>query len=361
MPKDYYAILGVSKDVTAEELKKVFRTLARESHPDANPDDPTAEARFRDVAEAYEVLSDPVKRRAYDRGESLDFGDLFSGFGLDDLLRSVFGDGGLFGTGMRTGGRRRGRDILAQATVTLSDACFGATAEVSFRAASRCESCGGSGAVEGSRPVTCSRCNGQGAVQAARRTVLGTMMSVVECDACHGAGTLIDDPCTTCSGGGSIVGDRTVKVEVPEGVADGTRLRLSGNGEAGERGAPAGDLYVEIRVTPDERFERSGDDLIHRVSVGIAEATLGGEAVVPLLEGETTMIDLPAGTQPNTMFSLPGKGMHRLGRRGRGRLIIEVVVAIPTQLGSEAEAALRGYAAATGEVVDAPRRWRKAR
>ena len=361
MPKDYYSILGVSKDATPEEMKRAFRTLARESHPDANPDDPTAEARFREVAEAYEVLSDPEKRRAYDRGESLDFGDLFSGFGLDDLLRSVFGDSGLFGAAGRGGGRRRGRDILAQTTISLAEASFGATAEVQYRAAAACEVCSGSGAAEGSRPITCPQCNGQGAVQAARRTVLGTMMSVVECDRCHGVGTIVESPCPTCSGSGATVGDRSVRVEVPEGVADGTRLRLSGQGEAGQRGAPAGDLYVEIRVMPDERFERNGDDLIFRAEVGLAEAALGSSVEVPLLEGDSTTIEVPAGTQPNTMFSLPNKGMHRLGRRGRGRMLVEINLVVPTDLDDASEQALRQYAQARGESVEAPRRWRKAR
>lgn len=357
MAKDYYKILGVSEDASPEELKKAFRQLARESHPDAHPDDPTAEARFREVAEAYEVLSDPEKRQRYDRGETSDFGDLFGGFGFDDILRSVFGDGGLFG-GSRTGGRRRGRDVLVPASITLAEAAFGTSTNVEYRVSTSCTVCSGSGSKPGSSPRTCSQCNGQGAVQAARRTMLGTMMTVVECDECSGAGSVITDPCSECHGAGSTARDRDVLIEVPAGVEHGTRLRLSGNGEAGERGAPTGDLYVEISVDSHVDFERSGDDLVYSLGVGMAQAALGSEFEIPLIDGETTTFDVPAGTQPGTIFAIPNQGMHRLGRRGRGRLLIEVSVVIPEKVSKSAEEALRSYAESTGEDVAAGG-WRK--
>ena len=361
MAKDYYKTLGVSETATPEELKKAFRQLARDSHPDAHPDDPTAEARFREVAEAYEVLSDPEKRQRYDRGETSDFGDLFAGgFGFDDILRSVFGDGGLFG-GSRTGGRRRGRDVLVPTSITLAEAAFGTSANVEYRVSTSCMVCAGSGSAPGSSPRTCSQCNGQGAVQAARRTMLGTMMTVVECDQCSGAGSVITEPCGECHGAGSTARDREVLIEVPPGVEHGTRLRLSGSGEAGERGAPAGDLYVEISVDSHDDFDRSGDDLVYSLSAGIAQATLGSEFEIPLIDGEVTTFDLPSGTQPGTVFAIPNQGMQRLGRRGRGRLLVEVSVAVPEKISKSAEEALRTYAESTGEGIASGGRRKRAR
>lgn len=354
MPKDYYRTLGVPEDATQEDLKKAFRRLARESHPDANPDDPTAEARFREIAEAYEVLSDPEKRRAYDRGESFDLGDLLSGFGLDDLLRSVFGDSGIFGGGRAAA--RRGRDLMVTAKITLEEAAFGTTSELSYRAAGVCEACQGSGAESGTTPTTCPQCQGAGAVRAARRTVFGTMMSVVDCDICDGTGSIIEHPCRPCGGRGSMVGPRQVKVEIPAGVADGSRLRLTGQGEAGERGAARGDLYVEIAVTPHESFVRQGDDLIHRAPVGLAQAALGATVPVPLIEGDTTELKIPAGTQPGATFVFEGKGMTRLGRRGRGNLIVQAQVVVPTKLSGSAKRAMQAYAQEVDEPVGRKRR-----
>jgi len=359
MAKDYYKTLGVSENASPEELKKAFRNLARDSHPDANPDDPTAEARFREVAEAYEVLSDADKRRKYDRGET-DFGDLLGGFGFDDILRSVFGDGGLFG-GSRTGGRRRGRDVLVPAVITLAEAAFGTSSNVEYHVSTNCTVCGGNGSAPGSSPSTCSQCNGQGAVQAARRTMLGTMMTVVECDQCSGAGSVITDPCSECRGSGAVSRDREVLVEVPAGVEHGTRLRLSGNGEAGARGAPSGDLYVEISVDKHEQFQRSGDDLVYALPVGVAQAVLGTEFEIPLIDGETTTFALPSGTQPGTIFAIPNQGMGRLGRRGRGRLLVDVSVVIPEDLSKPAAQAMRSYAETVDEDVSKSGRRKRAR
>jgi len=354
MPKDYYRTLGVSESATPEDLKKAFRRLARDSHPDANPDDPTAEARFREIAEAYEVLSDPDKRRAYDRGETLDFGDLLSGFGLDDLLRTVFGDGGIFGGGRSS--NRRGRDLMVTAKITLEEAAFGTTTEISYRAAGGCETCNGTGAAPGTTASTCPQCQGAGAVRAARRTVFGTMMSVADCDVCDGAGTIIEQRCKTCGGRGSVVGPREVRVEIPAGVAEGTRLRLTGQGEAGERGAGRGDLYVEIAVTPHESFVRSGDDLLHRAPLGVAQAALGATIEIPHIDGSSQELKIPPGTQPGATFSFPGMGMTRLGRRGRGDLIVEARVVVPTKLSGAAKRALQAYAAEVDETTDRRRR-----
>jgi len=356
---DYYETLGVARDAGAEEIKKAFRKLARESHPDANPDDPSAEARFRDVAEAYEVLSDPERRQRYDRGDRVEIGDLFSNLGaFDDLLRSVFGDGSLFG-GARRQTRQRGRDVLVPVDVDLEGAAFGTDSTVEFHAAVGCEICSGRGAAPGSFPETCANCGGSGAVRVARRTMFGSMMSVASCDQCGGTGEIIADPCTECHGRGAIESDRTANVEIPPGVSNGTRLRISGQGEAGDRGSPSGDLYVEIRVRPDERFERDGIDLHHVLRVGLAQAALGFDTMVPLLESGDADLKIPPGTQPGTMFRLSGKGVPRLGRRGRGDLLVHVDVAVPTELDEEQESALRAYAELTGEEVTKAKRKRK--
>lgn len=345
MAKDYYATLGVGRDATPEQLKKAFRRLARETHPDANPDDPVAEAKFREVAEAYEVLSDPDKRRAYDRGDTFDLGDLLSG-GFEDLIRSVFGDGGLFGdTSWFRGGetRRRGDDMLVPASVTLAEAAFGTTATVEFEAPTTCEECAGSGGLGGAPPKGCPTCNGAGAVRVTRRTILGSMVSVTECGTCRGLGSVVDDPCARCGGEGRRSVQQAVVVEVPAGVETGTRLRLTGKGGAGWRGLPPGDLYIEVAVQPNDLFLRRGDELIHRLEVDMADAALGTVVDVPLVSGDAATLDIPAGTQPGTLFQVSGEGMGRLGRRGRGDLIVEAVVTIPDSLTAEQEKALEEY------------------
>ena len=350
MAKDYYADLGVARDASPEDIKSSFRRLAREHHPDANPGDPAAESRFRRIAEAYEVLSDPDRRRSYDRGETLDLGDLFAGFGgLDDLIRSVFGEGGFF-TGQ--GGRatsNRGRDILVGVEVELASAAFGGETEVSFRTTLACENCGGEGSASGTSPVTCPSCGGAGTVRVARRGLLGTMMTLSPCTTCSGHGTIVSEPCPACRGAGALAGDRRVRVEIPAGVSNGTRLRLSGRGEHPGRRGVAGDLHVEIRTKPSENFVREGDNLIHRFKLGMAEAALGVKVEIPLLEGGTEPLEIPPGTQPATIFRLPGLGTSHLGRRGRGDLLVLTEVQIPTGLSAEEEDALRNFARLRGE------------
>lgn len=362
MAKDYYADLGVSRDATTEEIKRAFRRVARESHPDANPGDPAAEARFRHAAEAYEVLSNPDRRRSYDRGDVVDFGDLFSGFGgLDDLIRSVFGDSGLFGGG---GGRpvtNRGRDVLVAVEVDLGTTAFGGDAQVAFRTRNACETCAGEGTAPGTSPVTCPTCGGTGTVRVARRGLLGTMMTVTNCSTCGGHGTVVSDPCKTCHGIGAVPGDRNVKIEIPAGVTSGTRLRLTGRGEFPGRRGIAGDLHVEVRTLPHSEFERDGDDLIYRLRLGMAEAALGAKLEIPLLEGGTETHEVPPGTQPGTVFRLPGLGTAHLGKRGRGDLLAYVVVEVPTKLSPEEEEALRTFAQLRGERPTMPGRRRRNR
>lgn len=353
---DYYEALGVGRDATPEEIKKAFRNLARDTHPDANPGDPTAEARFREVAEAYEVLSDPQRKARYDRGEVFGGGDLFSQFGgLDDILQQFFG-GGFGGFGGRRNGPRRGPDIAATVTLTLEDAAVGVGREIEFRAPGTCDRCGGHGSEPGHDPITCPTCRGAGSVQVARDSFFGRIMTVAPCTRCSGKGRIIEDPCTKCEGGGLVTVDRSLTVEIPGGVEDGMRLRLSGKGGAGERGAPSGDVYVDVTVESDDRYDRVGDELHHRVEIGISEAVFGTTVEVPIVDGDAETIDLPAGTQPETVYRLAKKGMPRLKRRGRGDLFVHIGVAVPTDLTEEQEEVLRSYAELRDEQPTAHKR-----
>lgn len=363
--KDYYEVLEVSRDATQDEIKKAFRKLARDTHPDANPDDPAAEARFREIAEAYEILSDPQRRAAFDRGEQFGTGDLFSNFGgLDEILQQFFGSGfggfGGFG-GFRRRGPQRGTDVSVIVDLTLAEAATGVSRTIEVTAAERCAACAGSGAEPGHDPRRCPTCNGQGQVQVARQTMLGSVMTVTECSTCRGRGQIIDNPCQVCSGRGRIDADRSLAIEIPAGVDDGTRLRLSGRGGTGEVGAPPGDLYVQVRVAPDPSLSRVGDDLHHRVQIDIAEAALGKTIPVPLVDGSATEIDIPAGTQSGTVFRMNRQGMPRLQRRGRGDLLVEVDVMVPTDLSADETALLQEFADMRGETPNSGKRRKRRR
>jgi molecular chaperone DnaJ len=343
---DYYETLGVSRDASTEEIKRAFRRLARETHPDANPDDPAAEARFRQIAEAYEVLSDPRRRAAYDRGDRVDLSDLFSSFaGVEDLLSRFFGGG----FGAAQAGPGRGHDVAVAVTVSLAEVAQGVAKDLTFETGVTCSTCSGSGAAPGTDLEVCGRCGGQGAVRVSRQTLLGAATTIVTCERCRGRGRLIAEPCETCSGTGSVQSEVSMQVEVPAGIEDGARLRLAGKGAAGPPGGRPGDLFVEIRVTPDSRFARHGADLVHQARIGLAEAALGTDISVPTVDGDDIEIGVPAGTQPGTVFKLSKKGLPRLQRRGRGDLLVEVVVEVPESTTPEQEQALRAYAEATGE------------
>jgi len=251
--------------------------------------------------------------------------------------------------------------VAVAVAVSLAEAASGASHGVEYRAAATCAECDGDGSAPGSTPEGCDRCGGQGSLRVTRQTFLGAAMSIVPCDKCRGRGRVITDSCPECGGAGSVASDLSVMVEVPPGIEHGSRLRVPRRGGAGEWGAPPGDLYVEVRVAPDERFERHGSDLIHRAHIGPAEAALGTTISVPTVDGDSVDLDVAAGTQPGSVFKMSRRGMPRLHRRGRGDLLVEVRVTIPTKLSAEQEDALRSYAAASGEIPASPSRRRRSR
>ncbi|MFN8217477.1 MAG: molecular chaperone DnaJ [Solirubrobacterales bacterium] len=348
MPRDYYEILGVPRDAGEAEIKKAFRSLARELHPDVS-DDPDAEERFKEAAAAYEVLSDAERRRTYDAygEEGLRSGgfDPSSQFGsIDEIFQAFFGGGFGFGGG---GGRAAGGDVAVAVEIELAEVATGARREVSFDAVAVCEHCRGNGAEPGTPITTCERCGGAGQLRQVSRTPFGQMARAVVCDVCNGAGKVPETPCEVCRGAGRTPAQVTKQIEVPAGIEDGQTLRVSGAGHAGEVGAPPGDLYVEVRVAADERFRRDGTDLISVVAVAATEAMLGTTVTVPTLEGERE-IELGAGTQPGHEETLKGAGLPRLGGRRRGNQRVIVNVVIPANLSDEQ----RDLAARLGETLN---------
>jgi molecular chaperone DnaJ len=338
MPRDYYEVLGVGRDADPAEIKKAFRGLARELHPDVNDHDPDAEMKFKEAAEAYEVLRDAERRSTYDaRGHeglrSGGFDPRSASFGsMEDIFQAFFG-GESFGFGGGTG-PAPGGDLLITVEIDLAEVATGVRRQVEFEAVAACEHCRGNGAEPGTPIRSCQRCGGAGQLRQVSRTPFGQMVRGVTCDVCGGAGKVPETPCEVCAGSGRTPGRRSREIEIPAGIEDGQRLRLSGAGHAGEAGAPAGDLYVEVGVAEDERFRRDGTDLVSIVSIPATEAMLGTAVTVPTLDGEQE-IEVAAGTQPGHEELLRGAGLPTLGgrRRGNQRVILNVIV--PTNLSEE--------------------------
>ena len=359
---DHYAVLGVSQSASEAEIKKAYRRLARQYHPDQNPDDPEAEAKFKDVANAYEVLGDPDRKARYDRFGDDGLGGQGAGPGaagpfganLGDIFETFFGGGNPFGGGGGgPTGPPRGEDLETVLEIDLEDAVFGGEKMVSVRSATVCEPCEATGAEPGSGTSTCSECGGSGQVQRVRQSVLGQMVTSSVCPTCGGRGQTIDEPCKVCAGEGRNIEEVTYTVDVPAGVDAGSTLRLTGRGAAGPRGGAQGDLYVHIKVRQHELFTRVGDDLVMERPIGFAQAALGAELEIPTLE-EPEIIVVPTGTQSSKRFRLRAKGVPHVNGRGRGDLIVELVVETPTDLTDEQEVLLRQFAELRAESVAEP-------
>jgi molecular chaperone DnaJ len=359
MATDYYELLGVSRSATPEELKKAYRRLARELHPDTNPD-PTAEERFKEINTAYETLSDPDRRQRYDMfgpdqpgagGQNFDpFG---GGAGLGDIFDAFFGGAGgspFSSRGRGSGGPPRGADLEVALDLEFTEAVFGVSRELSVRVPVTCSTCTGSGARPGTTPTTCDQCGGSGQVRRVRQSILGQMVTAGPCTRCHGLGEIIGDPCTDCRGEGRRTEERTFTVDVPAGVDTGSTLRLSGRGAAGPRGGNNGDLYVHLRVAGHKRFERAGYDLVEELHVPMTQATLGAHLQYETLDGTEDLV-VPAGTQNGRVFRLRGRGVPHVNDRGRGDLLVRVVVDTPSALSEEEDELLRRLALLRGEDV----------
>ena len=365
MATDFYALLGVSRTASTDEIKRAYRKRARELHPDANPGDAVAEDQFKELSHAYEVLSDDDMRARYDQfGEAgisgrgtAGSGDPFGGGGgMGDIFDAFFGGGSPFGGGGQRGpsGPPRGQDLETIADISFEGAVFGCKAEVKVRSAARCDDCAGSGAKTGTKAEQCQECGGAGQVRRVRQSILGQMVTAAPCQRCSGTGQTIASPCQTCRGEGRIVKEMTHTVEVPAGIDAGQTLRLTNRGAVGTRGGTAGDLYVHIRVAEHDTYRREDDDLVTDVTVSLAQAALGTHFTLVTLDGEEELV-IPAGVQHGREFVLRGRGVPRLAQggrsKGRGNLRARVVIEVPTKLSDTERELLRRYAEERGEKV----------
>jgi molecular chaperone DnaJ len=357
--RDYYEVLGIGRTATAEEIKRAYRKLAVKFHPDKNPDDPHAEEKFKELGEAYDVLMDSDKRAAYDRFGHAAFAQGSAGFGGGfhdpfEIFREVFGGGGFGGgifetffgggAGQRTDDRRRGSDLRYDMEIKLEEAAFGAEKAIEIEKLDTCDKCHGTGAEPGSRRISCPTCGGRGQVISSR----GFFHISQTCPRCHGAGGIIEKPCQKCRGEGRVERSSRIKLKIPGGIREGTRLRSAGNGEAGIGGGPAGDLYVVVHIKEHSIFHREGDDLYCDVPIPFSVAALGGEIDVPTLEGKANL-KVPAGTQSGQMFKLRAKGISNVNGRSHGDLFARLIVEVPSRLNPEQRRKLEEFAALCGE------------
>jgi molecular chaperone DnaJ len=369
--RDYYEVLGVDKNATADELKKAYHKLARKYHPDLNKNNPEAAEKFKEANEAYQVLSDPQKRAAYDQygqaafqnggpgaggnpfgaGGFSGFGGFSSGEGMDDIFNMFFGNAGARGGRRADNGPRQGSDLRADVEITFEEAAFGTEKKVRVRREEECETCHGTGAAAGSKPETCPDCHGTGEIRMTQNSIFGQVVNVRTCPRCHGTGKIVTHPCHDCGGSGRVEKKRVITVKIPAGVDNGSRLRVAGEGEAGIRGGRAGDLYVYLFVKPHKFFAREGTTVLCEVPISIVQAALGAEIKVPTLYGQTT-IKIPEGTQPNRVLRIKGKGIPNIRTGVKGDQLVQIKVVVPTKLSDAQKEALRKFAEASGESIN---------
>ncbi|NLY42545.1 MAG: molecular chaperone DnaJ [Clostridiaceae bacterium] len=361
--RDYYEVLGVSRDASDEEIKKAYRKLAKKYHPDMNPGNKEAEAKFKEINEAYEVLSDADKRAKYDQfghagvdpngfggsgfggGFSGGFGGFGGGFGdfdFGDIFETFFGGTG-FGSSRRRNGPQKGKDVKTSIEISFKQAAFGVEKELDILRMEKCDVCGGTGAKPGTSPKVCSVCKGTGQVQYKQRTPLGQFINVRTCEHCHGEGKIISTPCSVCHGKGQIRKARKIKVNIPAGIDDGQTISLRGEGDPGINGGPPGDLFITVRVTPHPLFQRQGTDVICEVPITFVQAALGAELEVPTLDGKVKYT-IPEGTQTGTVFRLRNKGIPHIRGYGRGDQYVKVIVEVPKNLNEKQKELLRQFA-----------------
>ena len=364
--RDYYEVLGVAKGASDDELKKAYRKLAKKYHPDVNPGDKEAESKFKEVNEAYSILSDPDKRARYDQfghagvdpnygaggGFSGDFGD----FDLGDIFGSFFGGGfggGGFGGGgsTRRNGPQKGESLRANVTISFEEAAFGCEKELNLNRVEPCDDCQGTGCAEGTTAEVCPECHGSGSVRVQQRMGGMAFTSTAPCSRCRGTGKIIHQPCKSCNGAGSVKKQKRLVVTIPAGIDDGQAVSLRGQGNAGKNGGPAGDLIVGVRIKPHSFFKREGNAVLYEHPISFYQAAMGAELEIPTIDGKVKY-NLPAGTQTGTTFRLRGKGIPELRGRGRGDQYVTVTVKVPTSLSSEQKRTLRQFAAAMGEIED---------
>ena len=362
--RDYYEVLGVSKSASDDEIKKAYRKLAKKYHPDMNPGDKEAEAKFKEVNEAYSILSDKEKRARYDQfghaGVDPNYGaggpgGGFGGFDMGDIdLGDIFGSffgggfGGFGGSGQRRNGPQKGESLRANLTITFEEAAFGCEKEINLNRTEECDACHGSGCEPGTTAETCPDCRGTGVVRVQQRTGGFAFSSTAPCSRCRGTGKIIHSPCKSCGGSGSVKKSKRITVTIPAGIDDGQAISLRGQGNAGKNGGPAGDLIVGVRVKPHPQFRRDGTTVLYEQPVSFFQAAMGAELEIPTIDGKVKYT-LPAGTQPGTTFRLRGKGIPELRGRGRGDQYVTVRVQVPTSLNSEQKEALRAFAQSMGE------------
>jgi len=362
--RDYYEILGVGKQAGDDEIKKAYRKMAKKFHPDANPGDKAAEEKFKELGEAYSVLSEPGKRKQYDQFGHTAFeqgggggGGFHGGFGdMSDILNSFFGGSGfgddMFGGG-RGGGRprpRRGSDLQMRLTIKFEEAVFGTTRQVPLQSYDSCPTCKGSGAKPGTHAESCRKCGGSGSERVTKQSILGVVTQVVPCSKCRGEGKIIKDPCMDCRGQGRVRTTKNIEVTIPKGIDNGQSIRLSGKGEMGEKGAPPGDLYITINVAPHKIFSREGSHLYLDVPITFVQASLGDEISIPMLDGREEKHVIKPGTQPGAIIQLRGKGVPNVhNQRNVGDLIVKLIVTVPTQMSEKQKDLLRAFNEEMGE------------